>query len=610
MTALATSTQPSRGAALRNMKTANKLITSFLIVCAIMVMVGGIGIWGMGQLNDRVTRLADRDVASINALSIVREALTKIQRNFYFSIVDTSSSTSTLSSITSDEQTMNDGFNHYLLISGSPEADEQQAITIYEQNLQPWLDLLQTMTPLAKANTAADDAQVRQLAIAQWDPQTTKLTAALDHLITIKQNRATASRNDASATYARMVWTLGIVMVAALVLAITLGLWLARLIANPLQKMVTVAQHVADGDLQRIDALVNQYGGRDETGQLTLALDAMITSLRQLVGDIHTASTNIANASGQIADAAEQSGNATNQVAQTIQQVSTGVQEQATQLTTVSGEMDALKNAGQHVADASTETGRVAKNGAEVINETLTGMQAVKQNVSDAAQQVRLLAERSNAISTIATSIAEIADQTNLLALNAAIEAARAGEHGRGFAVVADEVRKLAERSSTATQDIAAIIAEVQQQITRTIETMETGVTHVAGITDRSSEAGHALQLILDTMQDVIQQAQTVAQGAERATHAVSNAASVSEENSASAEEVSAAAEEMAAQVEETVASTQTLNDLARQLRGIVQVFHMDDLEPEHAAPTALAAHRAGSGTPATKPGALVRRAA
>ena len=391
-----------------------------------------------------------------------------------------------------------------------------------------------------------------------------------------------------------MVGTLGIVMVLAIALAIGLGIFIARMIANPLAQMVTVTQRVADGDLQQIDALVEQYGGRDEIGQLAYALNGMIGSLRRLVGEIHETSANIGAASGQIAEAAEQSGNATNQVAQTIQQVSSGVQDQATQLTNITTEMDNLKQAGRRVSEASTETGRVAKNGAEVINETLTGMQVVRKNVSEAAQQVRLLAERSNAISTIAISIAEIADQTNLLALNAAIEAARAGEHGRGFAVVADEVRKLAERSSTATQDIAKIITEVQQHIATTIATMETGVSNVEDITVRSGEAGQALQGILDTMQDVIVQAQAVAQGAERATQAVSSAASVSEENSASAEEVSAAAEEMAAQVEETVASTQILNTLAEQLRETVGVFTMEAEEAKQLPSRTIPRRRAG----------------
>jgi methyl-accepting chemotaxis protein len=204
-------------------------------------------------------------------------------------------------------------------------------------------------------------------------------------------------------------------------------------------------------------------------------------------------------------------------------------------------------------------------------------MQEVGHNVGQAAQQVHVLAERSHAIGAITTSIADIAGQTNLLALNAAIEAARAGEHGRGFAVVADEVRKLAERASGATQDIAKIIAEVQGQIERTLGTMESGVAQVDGVTARSGDASQALGQILEKMQEAIRQSQVVASGAQRANAAVSTVAATSEENSAAAEEVSAATEEMASQVEETVAATSVLRDLSQELREAISIFQLEE---------------------------------
>ncbi len=344
-----------------------------------------------------------------------------------------------------------------------------------------------------------------------------------------------------------------------------------------------IAQRVGDGDLVDMSAIIARYEGRPNAGVLAKSLHHMIESLRELVSRINETAASLSVAAGQIAETAEQTGNATEQVTQTIQQVAAGVQEQAGQLTSIAAEMSRLKQMGDDGAQASLDTGRMARSSGEVISETLASMDSVRSNVSDGAEKVRRLAEQSQLISAITTSISDIADQTNLLARNAAIEAARAGEHGRGFSVVADEVRKLAERSSTSTQEIAKIISEVQEQIRSTLETMESGVKNVASVTERSRDAEQAFKKIMTAMDEAVDRSRATADSTERASSAVTGVASVSEENSAGAEEVSAAAEEMAAQVEETVAATQQLHQLTQELRDAVSVFHMEGGAPEGA---------------------------
>ena len=406
------------------------------------------------------------------------------------------------------------------------------------------------------------------------------------------------------------------------------------------KEMTAVAVVISHGDLT---PAIRLKSDKDELGH---AFKQMLESLRKSVGEVAQSAMELNSASTQLASAASQAGEATGQIATTVQQVALGIAQQTAGVTKTSASVEQMGRAIDGVAKGAQEqakaismasqiTSRIntaieqvtnnaqavtrdsaqaasySRDGAKTVKETIVGMEAIRAKVGLSASKVEEMGTRSEEIGAIVETIEDIASQTNLLALNAAIEAARAGEQGKGFAVVADEVRKLAERSSLATKEIAALIKGIQKTVSEAVTAMQASAVEVESGVTRANSAGEALNNILGAAESVFKQAEDAGKAAAKVsvaaaelveavdsvsavieentaateemaanstelTQAIENIASVSEENSAAVEEVSASTEEVSAQVEEVSASAASLMEMAQTLQQVVSRFKLN----------------------------------
>jgi len=362
--------------------------------------------------------------------------------------------------------------------------------------------------------------------------------------------------------------------------------FVARSITKPILKMTAMAEKIGHGDLT---GDIMESKSHDELGKLTQAFGNMIVNLRQLVTQVRDSSSLVASNSEQVVSSTEQMNSSVQQISSTIQQISKGSQTQAQELeetskvvTKLTKDMKNLALKASTTADLTKEVGEISETGSKSASEADSRMSKIISVTNESARKIKELADRSGEITAVLEVIRKIADQTNLLALNAAIEAARAGEAGRGFAVVADEVKRLAEGSAKSSEEIDGLIKQIQDDAKATVQSIEGGSKEISEgrlVIDKAlkalNEIASKVREVSVNVMDVANSTQTQVMEIEKLSKSASEIAAVSEQNASATEEASAATEQQTAGTQEIAASVQKMASMADDLSKIASGFKL-----------------------------------
>ncbi len=342
-----------------------------------------------------------------------------------------------------------------------------------------------------------------------------------------------------------------------LTIVVVTYLLLRSIVLKPLAHVATITRDIAQGEGDLTKRV--PVNGNDEISQLGTYFNLFIEKLQKMIGKVAHVTDKVASASVELSATAEEISKGTDTLTSRASQTAAAVEEMNATVSQVA------QNSGK-AATLAQETVKTAKDGGTVVSDTINGMQHLSDAVSNSATIIAELGKSSDQIGEIVRVIEDIADQTNLLALNAAIEAARAGEQGRGFAVVADEVRKLAERTTKATKEIGDMIRQIQQDTRGAVDSMQQGTQKVSGGVELVNKTGEALTRIVQMVSesaDMIRQIAVASEEQSVATQQIAN----------DIENVAKVTKESASGANESAKASHDLSQLAVELQGIVGSF-------------------------------------
>ena len=545
---------------IKNLKIGVKLISSFVVVSLIMIFIGYYGIAGMRAINKNVEKIVSKNMPSLeHLLSIDRDIHKALvaERSMIFASVTSDLYRELISTHQTALQYSQYSLDEYSKIAQTEE--EKTLLSEFQVAVAEWKKLTQNAVDARSSDTREGRSKAIDLTFGIGKQKFDVMRGILGQLIDINTKMAEKTKIASHKTFSSSFMMLSVVILIGVVLGMGLGYLISRIITKSLSQIVAMLKDVAEGEGDLTKRL--EVNSKDEIGDVARWFNTFIDKLHGII-------TSIANSTHQLASASEELSASSSQITSGTEKQRAQTEQMATSMEEMSATvMDIAKNANE-AAESSKSATEKANKGGEIVKNTVEGMNKIADAVKESAGTIEALKNSSEQIGEIISVIDDIADQTNLLALNAAIEAARAGEQGRGFAVVADEVRKLAERTTKATKEIADMIKSIQADTGGAVSSMEAGSKEVESGVKLTHEAGESLKQIVAEVQKVTDMVQQIATSTEQQSTA-------SEEISSNVESVSTVVKETSSSIQESNHAVQELSRLATELNEIVDQFKL-----------------------------------
>ncbi|MCF5736916.1 HAMP domain-containing protein [Pseudomonas syringae] len=486
---------------LRNMNIAPRAFLGFAMIGTLMLILGVFALSQMSKIRSATEVLADSNVPSIKSLDRFAEVSIRLRVLSYRLLVnrDPETQQKTIELMAMRNKQITDAQAIYEKLISTP--DERNLYSQYVQLLSQYRQLEDRLKTLTRANNIDE---LQGLLNNEMVNNSDQMNVVLRKLVEINTTQLNAVKEQASIEYDSAFNMVIGLLIAATLLTIVFAWMLIKSITTPIATALLAAETIAQGNLTKPISI----DGSDEAGRLLLAMKTMQDKLRDTLQGISGSAT-------QLASAAEELNAVTDESARGLVQQNDEIEQAATAVNQMTSAVEEVARNATSTSQASRSAATSAGDGRDLVQETVSAIERMSGDVQGTAELIISLANESRDIGKVLDVIRGLADQTNLLALNAAIEAARAGEAGRGFAVVADEVRALAHRTQQSTSEIERMISSIQTGTEQAVSSMRNSTERAESTLNIAKGAGQALNTINSAVEEINERNMVIASAAE-----------------------------------------------------------------------------------------------